>query len=126
MAKVTLTAGQIEKHHCAKGKSQAFIWCKDAPGLGVRATPGTNAKRYIFQTKVNGKSMRVTIGKISVWSIKAAQVEARRLQTLIDLGNDPRQVRADDATAKEAAIIAKNAAAASLAIQQTRESVTVG
>lgn len=49
--------------------------------------------------------MRVTIGDVSVWSIAAAQAEARCLQILIDSDNAPRQVKADKAAAKEAARI---------------------
>ena len=70
--------------------------------------------------------MRVTIGDTRVWSIEDAQVEARRLQILIDQGNDPRQVKADDEVAKEAAKLVKDAEAAALELKEVRESVTVG
>ncbi len=46
------------------------------------------------------------------------QIEAHRLQTIIDQGNDPREVKADQAAAKTAATIAKKA-------QETRETATV-
>ena len=119
MAKIKLTAGRIASFECPKDKSQVFLWCTDVPGLGVRATLGSSRKRYIFQAKVSGKSMRVTIGDVSTWSITGAQNEARYLQVLIDRGNDPRQVKADIVTAKEAATVAKEA-------QEARETVTVG
>ncbi|SEA73941.1 tyrosine-type recombinase/integrase [Nitrosospira multiformis] len=118
MAKAKLTAGRIEKFHCPEDKKQSFLWCDETPGLGVRATTGSDRKRYIFQTKVNGKSMRVTIGDVSMWSIAKAQAEARRLQVLIDQGNDPRQVEAD----KKAAAEAKSAA---LRLEQATQSLTV-
>ncbi len=118
MTKARLTAGRIERFHCPEGKHQAFLWCDEVPGLGVRATAGSDRKGYIFQAKVSGKSMRVTIGDVSAWSIAAAQAEARRLQVLIDQGNDPRQVKAE----KEAA---KKAKAAALKAQNLRESVTL-
>ena len=70
--------------------------------------------------------MRVTIGDTRVWSIEDAQVEARHLQILIDQGNDPRQVKADDEVAKEAAKLVKDAEAAALELKEVRESVTVG
>jgi integrase len=119
MAKVKLTAGRIAKFHCEEGKTQSFLWCDEVPGLAVRAITGnaTN-KRYIFQAKVNGKSMRVTIGKVDVWRIAGAQDEARRLQVLIDQGNDPRQVKADKQAAKDVAKAQREA-------QQARETVTV-
>lgn len=126
MAKVKLTAGRIADFKCEVGKAQSFLWCAEVPGLGVRATPGTTAKRYIFQAKVGGQTMRVTIGKVSVWSIADAQAEARRLQVLIDQGHDPRQVKADDDAAKEAAKLAREAETAALKSQEAREAVTVG
>lgn len=119
MAKVKLTAGRIEKFQCEDGKKQSFLWCIEVPGLGVRATAGSKEKRYIFQSKVKKRSMRITIGKVSAWSIPEAQMEARRLQISIDQGNDPRQVKASEETAREERIIA-------LKEQQTRESVTLG
>lgn len=126
MAKVKLTAGRVADFECEDGKAQSFLWCADVPGLGVRATPSSNAKRYIFQAKVKGQTMRVTIGKVSAWSIDAAQVEARRLQILIDQGNDPRQVKADSEAAKEAEKLTKEAEAAELLLKEYRESVTLG
>jgi integrase len=119
IAKVKLTAGRVAGFQCPEGKAQDFLWCDLVPGLGVRATASSAANRYIFQAKVNGKTMRVTIGKVSAWSISEAQTEARRLQVEIDNGNDPRQVEADKDAAKEAK-------AAAQVLQQARESVTVG
>jgi integrase len=125
MAKVKLTAGRIAGFKCDEGKAQKFLWCADVPGLGVRVT-ANHVKSYIFQSKVNGQTMRVTIGSVSVWSITEAQAEARRLQIMIDNGNDPREVKSDMQAAKEAAKQAKEAEAAALEIQKARESVTVG
>jgi len=119
MAKVKLTAGRIEKFQCEPGKSQAFLWCIEAPGLGVRATANSKDKRYIFQAKVKNQTMRVTIGKVSAWSIPEAQAEARRLQILVDQGFDPRKVKADKEAAREAEAVA-------IAVKEARESVTLG
>jgi integrase len=70
--------------------------------------------------------MRATIGDVSVWSIAGAQTEARRLQTLIDQGDDPRQVKADKEAAKEAAQLAKKDEAAAKRLRDELEAVTVG
>jgi integrase len=94
MTRVKLTAGRIANFSCDEGKAQSFLWCDTVPGLGVRATSGSTGKRYIFQAKVNRHSMRVTIGDVNVWTIDSAKAEARRLQVLIDQGNDPRQLEA--------------------------------
>ena len=116
--KVKFTAGRIADFQCPKDKPQAFLWCDDPLGLAVRATVN-GAKSYVYQSKVSGKSMRVTIGDISAWSIANAQTEARRLQVLIDQGHDPRQVKSDTEAARVAVAAAKQ-------VQVTRESVTVG
>jgi integrase len=116
--KVKLTAGRIAAFQCPKNKTRAYLWCVEVKGLGVIATIG-GAKSYIFQAKVNGKSMRLTIGDVGTWNIPAAQVEARRLRTQIDLGNDPRQIRND----KAAENIEKSTI---LAQRQISESVTLG
>ena len=117
-AKVKLTAGRIADLHCPKDKTRAYLWCEEVKGLGIIATVA-GAKSYIFQAKVKGKSMRLTIGDVGAWSIAKAQAEARRLQTVIDQGDDPRQVKADAAAAKEVK-------AAALVIQEARETVTLG
>lgn len=106
MGKVKLTAGRIEAFACPNDKYQAFLWDSDTSGLAVRATAG--AKAYIFQGRLNGKSMRITIGDVKAWSLEeyrhpktgevitpGARQEARRLQTLIDQGRDPREVKAE-------------------------------
>ncbi len=118
MARIKLTAGRIASFKCPEGKAQAFLWCNEVSGLAVRATPASNRKRFVFETKVNRKTMRTTIGDIESWNIAAAQNEARRLQVLIDQGNDPRQVKADQAKEKEVAT-------AALIRKEALESVTV-
>ncbi|WP_227458862.1 tyrosine-type recombinase/integrase [Cupriavidus pauculus] len=113
MAKIKFTAARVDAHHCPKGKTQAFLWDAASPGLGLRAT-ASGAKSYIFQGKVHGQTVRLTIGDPRSWTISKAQEEARSLQTLIDAGQDPRDVKAEQRANYEA----KRAAA-------IRESVTV-
>lgn len=92
--RVRLTAGRVREFQCPSGKWQSFLWDSDAPGMAVRATGG-GAKAYIFQGRWNEKTIRVTIGDVGAWSIEQARQEARRLQTLVDSGRDPRQVKAE-------------------------------
>ena len=126
MAKVNLTAGRVADFQCSEGKTQDFLWCAKVAGLAVRATPASSANRYIFQTKVKGKTMRVTIGKVSVWSIVKAQDEARRLQVEIDNGNDPRQQVADKEAAEVARLQAKENQAAAKLMQDKHETLILG
>lgn len=101
MARVNLTAKRIKEFSLPEGAPLAFLWDTEVPGLAVRATVG--AKAYIFQSRLNGRSFRITIGDVRVWQIEQAKMEARRLQTLVDQGVDPRQEKADRREAQEIA-----------------------
>ena len=101
MARVRFTAGRVAGFKCDEGKSQSFLWSSDVPGLAVRAT-ANGAKSYIFQAKLNNRSFRITIGDVKTWGIDEAQAEARRLQVMVDNGDDPRQVKAEKEAAAEA------------------------
>ena len=98
-------------------KKRAYLWDNEVKGFGVIATD-TGGKSFILQTKLNGKSIRLTIGKVNIWNIPKARAEARRLQVLIDQGRDPRQEAADKKAAGQVAAAAKKA-------QEARETVTV-
>jgi len=100
MARTKLTAGRIRDFTCTPGKAQSFLWDSEAPGLAVRATAG--AKAFVYQGKLNNKDFRVTIGDSRAWGIDDARTEARRLQTLVDQGTDPRQEKAERIAASEA------------------------
>lgn len=92
MARINLTAGRIRSFEA--DKPQAFLWDTEAPGLAVRATASGN-KAFIFQAKLNDNAIRCTIGDVKAWGIDEARAEARRLQTLIDKGIDPREEKAE-------------------------------
>lgn len=77
------------------GKNQVFYWDIDTPGLSVRVTQNEN-RSYIFQSRVSGKSLRITIGDVNVWSLDDARKEARRFQQLCDQGVDPRRNKAEE------------------------------
>ena len=126
MAKVKLTAGRIADFQCPEGKSQAFLWCADVQGLAIRATKGSSRKRYVFESKVNGKTMRKTIGEVNVWSIADAQAEARRMQVELDNANDPRQQERDKQATEVTRIKTAIEAAAAKKLQNMLESVTFG
>lgn len=105
-AKDNLTAGRIRDFET--DKAQAFLWDSKCPGLAVRAT-ASGSKAFIFQGKLSGATIRCTIGDVNTWPIdgptgneKTARAEARRLQTLIDQGIDPREEKAERIAASEA------------------------
>lgn len=86
--KVNLTAGRVNGFKAEVDGKQAFLWDSTVPGLGVRAT--AKSKAFIYQGRIDGKALRITIGDVNTWGIDGARAEARRLGTLIDQGTDPR------------------------------------
>lgn len=64
-------------------------------------TPG-GARSYVFESRLFGNTIRLTIGDAYAWDLGRARTEAARLKTLIDDGKDPREVRAEQQAAHEA------------------------
>jgi integrase len=94
MAKVKFTSGRIDSFQCPPGTKQAFLWDATAPGLGLRAVE-SGVKAFVFQSKFQNKTIRITIGSPASWDIATAQTEARRLKVSIDAGLDPRVQKAE-------------------------------
>lgn len=105
-----LTVDSIDRLRCPEGKQQAFMRCSDVSGLQVRVT-AKGSKSFVFQRKVNGQSLRMTIGAVSAWSITDAQKEARRLAVTMDKGEDPRELDRAKLAAKVQAKVEKERAA---------------
>lgn len=101
MQRIKLTPGRMAAFACPADKQQAFMRDSEQPGLALRATAGS--KSYVFQGKLNGQVVRMTIGGLKTWSLDEARKEARRLKALVDEGRDPRQVKAEVTAADAAA-----------------------
>jgi len=112
--KVPFTAGRVAAFRCPPDKVQAFLWDVTAPGLGLRATPA-GKPAYVFQSRFQDKTIRLTIGGPDAWSIPQAQEKTRELQREIDGGRDPRNLKRDAL-----------AAAAERKAADTAKAVTVG
>ena len=121
MAKIAFTASRVSGFKCPAGKTQAFIWDVNAPGLGLRATPA-GKPAYVFQGEYQQKSIRITVGNPDAWSIPQAQEKARELQRLIDEGHDPRELKRD----RQAAAIENKASAAAKLHADKLATITVG
>ena len=121
MAKIAFTAGRVSGFKCPPEKKQAFMWDVTAPGLGLRATPA-GKPAYVFQSKYQGKDIRLTIGSPAAWSIPDAQAKARELQRLIDEGKDPRDLKREAIAAQ----VKKQAAAAAKVEADKAAALTVG
>lgn len=108
------TAGRVSDYRCEDGKNQSIYWDGKTPGLGLRVT-ATGAKSYIFQARLNGVSIRLTVGDVRTWTVAEAQAEATRLKTLTDQGVDPRQLKVEQRAKDEA-----------LKAERKRKAATVG
>lgn len=101
MATISFTAPRVAAFQCEPGKRQSIHWDTDTPGLGLRITAG-GARAYIFESRLHGNTVRITIGTANAWPLKKARTEAARLRVLIDDGKDPREQKAEQRAAHEA------------------------
>lgn len=90
-----LTIGRV-KALKPTGAAQDFHWCDDTKGFGVRVTR-SGAKSWICQGRVNGRTRRVTIGKVDLMGAETARKRAQ--QALLDMydGLDPQALKAEEA-----------------------------
>jgi integrase len=101
VSKQNFTAARVDSFECEPGKLQTIYWDAKTPGFGLRVT-AAGARAYIFESRLFGKTIRMTIGDVRAWDLGRARTEAARLKTLIDDGKDPREVRAEQQAAHEA------------------------
>lgn len=101
MAKINFTADRVASFEAASSKNQTIYWDVKAPGLGMRVTPG-GARAYVYESRLCGKTIRMTIGDARAWTLGKARTEAARLKTAIDDGIDPREQAAKQRIAYEA------------------------
>ena len=99
-SKVNFTVSRVNEFKCERGKKQSFLWDLGCPGLGLRVTGG-GSRSFIFQSKLNGKTIRVTIGDVTGWPLPKAREKGRKLQRLFDEGIDPRKEKAERKAALE-------------------------
>lgn len=94
MRKESFTAGRIGSYECEPGRQQTIYWGTKAPGLGLRVT-ASGARSYIFESRLFGKTVRMTIGDPRAWDLGKARTEAGRLKTIVDAGQDPLHIQFD-------------------------------
>ena len=120
-SRVRLTAGRVEAFACPIDKPQAFLWDTDTPTLALRATP-TGRKTYVFESRLNGSTIRIKIGTLAGWPIEKARTKAQGLKMMVDSGTDPREVERD----RQAAAFEKKATAAANVEAAKVAALTVG
>lgn len=88
---ITLTAKRIQNFVPDEDRRQSFLWDAKVSGLGVRMAQ-RGKPSYIFQSRYQKQTVRVTIGRVADWTIPRARERAREIQRQIDQGQDPRLV----------------------------------
>jgi integrase len=111
---VGLSVELLERLSCPDGKQQAFLRDSKAPGLRVRVT-ATGTKSFVFEAKLNRRTIRRTIGDVKSWTIESARAEARRLAVVLDNGQDPRELEREQQQVQAALKVAQAAQAVTFA-----------
>ncbi len=120
-----LTAGLIERLTCPADRAQVFLRDAKAPGLRVRGT-AAGAKSYVFESKLNRKTIRITIGDVRIWTIEQARIKARAFAVVLDGGDDPRELERQHREAVEAAATEAKAREAAVRQAEASAALTVG
>ena len=68
-------------------------WDTDLKGFGVLVSGKTNAKTYVVQRDINGKTRRMRIGATNVFSLDDARTDAERVLADMYRGIDPKEKR---------------------------------
>lgn len=107
-----LTADAIERLACRPGRAQDFLRDTHGNGLRVRVT-AAGAKSFVFEQKLDRRTIRWTIGSVQTWTIPEARVRARELAGKVDRNIDPlkEQREAEERRAADARRVAEEAAA---------------
>lgn len=109
MDRTRLTLERIRTFKVTKGAAQSFLWDIEAPRLAIRAT-ANGSKSYIFESKLDRRTIRITIGSVEKWNLAQARLEANQYSMQVDRDIDPREVKQEAKQAKEAAKLAKTEA----------------
>lgn len=117
------TRARVDAATCPPGKQQALYWDTLQPGLGLRVTE-KGARSFIFEGKLGGRSLRLTIGPATMQIraakdkrgrpiVKGADTQAAEWAFMLSQGRDPR--------AEVAAAVAEQQAARD---EQRRQTLT--
>ena len=104
--KIRLTEKKIADLVPIPGK-QFEVWDQDQQRFGVRVSPGGSKVYFVFQ-RVNGKVVRVTVGKFPEMPLKDARAAARANLVTMYGGitpNDDKSRRRQEHTEKNAVLL---------------------
>src|SRR5690554_3929903 len=91
--RVRLTPERIRKAEPAT-RNQYFLRDTEVPGLAVRVT-ANGAKSYVIERKLNGRTVRMTLGRTDAVLLGDARKDAAAHLAAMREGRDPRVVKAE-------------------------------
>ncbi len=94
----------------------AVFWDRELSGFGVRVYP-SGTKVYVVQTRAQGKSTRIAVGRHGVISADQARRKAAMLIARIKAGEDPSPAPAASATRPTVATLAERYLAEHVAVR---------
>lgn len=124
-SRVRLTVGRVASFSCPPEKSQAFLWDTESPSLMLRATP-SGRKTFAFEGRLNGSTLRISIGTAADWTLESARKRAAELKQTVDNGQDPRELERQKLLEAEEKANAQTRAEAAKLEAARLEAVTVG
>jgi integrase len=101
---IKLTKARVDREGAPhKSGKQFIVWDSEIRGFGLLISGTTNAKSYIVQRDVNGKTRRLTVGRINILELNDARKRAAKLILQLTDGHDPKsKSKADTFTLREA------------------------
>ena len=88
MAKLNRRSISRRTVEALKVDKDTVFWDRDLPGFGVRVY-ASGAKMYVVQSRAEGKSVRVTVGRHGVITADEARRRAARIVNRIKAGEEP-------------------------------------
>src|SRR5262249_44999227 len=94
MPKIKLTERSVARLKApdASGKQQLY-WCDTLKGFGILVSGATNAKTFVVQRAIKGKTRRVTVSPTNVLALAAARQRAEEILAVFYSGRDPKSRR---------------------------------
>src|SRR5262245_54562430 len=93
MPTITLTAASVERLK-TPASGQVEYYDRRLPSFGLRLSYH-GSKSWFLMTRLDGKLIRVTLGRCPTLSLAEAREEARRVLNLAAGGKDPRQIKSE-------------------------------
>ncbi|MEX0624563.1 tyrosine-type recombinase/integrase [Saccharospirillum sp.] len=102
-AKIRLNKTGLAKLEPTPG-TQVIYWDDSLTGFGVRVSPG-GTQTFFYQGRLGGKVKKITIGRNGPITPEAARKEAKRIQSMLELGKDPSPAKEDTTGATFGALL---------------------